>query len=100
MTETEEKIAEMVRALLPIGAVVEPHTPLWHKDVAFLSGDASRITPDTDELDSLDRVDLAMTIEDTFSIEIPDDDTTDYQHFGTVAAIAAYVDERLAGKAA
>lgn len=42
--------------------------------------------------DSLDVVQLAMTIEETFKVQIPD---TDYQHFRTVGHAMRYLEQRL-----
>ena len=99
MTETEDKIMKLVTPLMPVGAAVETDTPLWHKQVGFFSGDAERGDAMEECLDSLDRVELAMGVEDLFNIEISDADTTDYGKFGTVGAIAAFVDSKTgAGK--
>jgi acyl carrier protein len=45
--------------------------------------------------DSLDVVQLAMTIEESFSLEIPD---SDYQHFRTVGHALRYLEQRLASQ--
>lgn len=45
------------------------------------------------DLDSLDRLELAMTIEEHFHIEIPDKDVED-EKLSTPAALAAYIDEK------
>lgn len=46
-------------------------------------------------LDSLDRIHAAMEIEEEFGLAIPDDDI-DRPELGTVAGLAAYLDQRLA----
>ena len=65
-----------------------------------LGVDAAKVTPEAmliDDLgaDSLDVVEIAMTIEDDFKIEIPDDDATKFSN-GTVGAIVEYIDAKLA----
>jgi acyl carrier protein len=59
--------------------------------------DAETITPNTalDEdlgADSLDVVDVLMSIEDTFSVEIPDEEI---EKLRTVADVVAYIEEHL-----
>lgn len=51
--------------------------------------------------DSLDRVDIAMALEEEFGIEIPDDDmeakgTKVSETWNTITGIAAYINGRLA----
>lgn len=46
------------------------------------------------ELDSLDRIELAMVIEDHFGIEIPDDEVDDVS-LGIVAGLVDYVERKL-----
>ena len=51
--------------------------------------DESRVTMDSDivedlEADSLDVVDLVMTIEDEFSLEVPDDQIENFRNVGDV----------------
>lgn len=98
MTETEEKIANLISPMLPVGANITPDAALWHGDVSFPSGPHPAASQDP--LDSLDRVDLSMQLEEQFEISISDADAGDYAKFGTVAAIAAFVDQKLAEKAA
>jgi acyl carrier protein len=45
--------------------------------------------------DSLDRVEIVMTVEDEFGFEIPDCDVIDNPSWNTAEGIAAYVDSRL-----
>ena len=59
-----------------------------------LSEDESEISPDTlleDDLgaDSLDVVDLLMTIEDDFEVEIPDEEV---ENIKTVGALVEYIE--------
>jgi len=59
--------------------------------------DASEITPDTDIIDdlgadSLDVVDLLMTIEDKYGIVVPDDEV---QNLRTIALMSEYIDKNL-----
>lgn len=53
----------------------------------------SRLAEDLD-LDSLDRIDLAVQFERTFNIDIPDADVDD-PSLGTVAGLTAYIERRL-----
>lgn len=45
--------------------------------------------------DSLDLVQILVAVEDTFDIEIPDEDTEKFQNFGD---FVAYIETRLAEK--
>ena len=59
--------------------------------------DASEITPDTDIIDdlgadSLDVVDLLMTIEDKYGFVVPDDEV---QNLRTIALMSEYIDKNL-----
>jgi acyl carrier protein len=52
--------------------------------------DVSNITPQTSlmgdlEVDSLDAVEIVMKIEDTFGIEIPDEDVNQFKNLGDIA---------------
>ena len=56
--------------------------------------DADKITADTDlqedlGADSLDVVDLLMSIEDEFDVEVPDDEI---ENIKTVGALVAYIE--------
>jgi acyl carrier protein len=60
-----------------------------------LDVDEDLVTMDSDiledlEADSLDLVDLSMTLEDEFGIEVPDDQVED---FHTVGDIVRYIEE-------
>ncbi|MCQ2553017.1 MAG: acyl carrier protein [Clostridia bacterium] len=60
-----------------------------------LGAEASDITPETNlmkdlEADSLDAVEIIMAIEDTFGVEIPDDQA---EHFQLVKNLVEYVEE-------
>lgn len=46
-------------------------------------------------LDSLDRIEIGMVLEDTFKIEISDDDL-DSPELGTFGGLCDYIDRRLA----
>jgi acyl carrier protein len=46
------------------------------------------------DLDSLDRIEIAMRVEDTFGIEIPDEDV-DKRALGTLGGLTAYVQGKL-----
>jgi acyl carrier protein len=50
------------------------------------------------QLDSLDRVELAMLLEDEFSIQIPDDDV-DNSALGTFGGLVAYVQGKIDARA-
>ncbi len=59
--------------------------------------DPSKITPDTDIIDdlgadSLDVVELLMTIEDKYGIVIPDDEVTELR---TIAKMSDYIEEHI-----
>ena len=59
-----------------------------------LKVDVNEITPDTDILDdlgadSLDVVELLMTIEDKFGITVPDDEV---QNLRTIAKMSEYIE--------
>ena len=63
-----------------------------------LGVDASQITMDSDllndfEADSLDIVDMVMTLEDEFGIEVPDDAI---ENLHTVGDVVRFVDSHLA----
>ena len=45
--------------------------------------------------DSLDLVQILVAIEDTFNIEVPDEDTEQFQNFGD---FVAYIEDRLTEK--
>ncbi len=45
--------------------------------------------------DSLDLVQILVAVEDTFGIEIPDEDTKKFQNFGE---FVAYIETRVVGK--
>lgn len=60
------------------------------------ANDDSRLSEDLD-LDSLDRIELAMRLEDEFNIEIPDKDV-DRKSLGTVAGLIAYVEAKVAAR--
>lgn len=67
--------------------------------VAFQSGHdevtrESKLHEDL-ELDSLDRIDLAVQLERTFNIDIPDEDV-DRQELGVVGGLVDYIEARLA----
>ena len=47
------------------------------------------------EIDSILSIKLVVELEETFGIEVEDDDLTE-ELFGTVAALAEYVEEKLA----
>lgn len=52
--------------------------------------DVSKIEPKTSlmgdlEVDSLDAVEIVMKIEDTFGIEIPDEDVNQFKNLGDIA---------------
>lgn len=60
-----------------------------------LGAEASDITPETNlmkdlEADSLDAVEIIMAIEDTFGVEIPDDQA---ERFQLVKNLVEYVEE-------
>lgn len=62
-----------------------------------LDADKESMTPDTkiaDDLgaDSLDLVDLLMSVEDEFGIEIPDEDVENIQ---TIGDIVDYINEKI-----
>ena len=46
------------------------------------------------QLDSLDKLEVVVALEECFDIEIPDDDV-DEPAMGTAAGIAAYIDRRI-----
>lgn len=53
--------------------------------------DVSNVTPQTSlmgdlEVDSLDAVEIIMKIEDTFGLEIPDEDVNQFKNLGDIAA--------------
>lgn len=67
--------------------------------VRIVHCDESVLTPATTwkdmKADSLDLVQILVAVEDTFGIEIPDDDTQKFQNFGE---FVAYIDSRVAEK--
>ena len=59
--------------------------------------DEEKITMDSDiledfEADSLDVVDMVMTLEDEFGVEIPDEDI---ENFNTVGDVVRFVDDNI-----
>lgn len=72
-------------------------TTLTRLIVEQLGVDHAQVTTDAslvDDLgcDSLDIVELTMTIEDEFGIEIPDDDAVKFQT-GTVGSLLDYIEQ-------
>ena len=61
--------------------------------------DEEVLTPDNTwkdmKADSLDLVQILVAVEDTFGIEIPDEDTEKFQNFGD---FVAYIEGRIAEK--
>lgn len=83
-----------------IKAVVGDHVGKPASDIdtnaAFASESdrhAAKDAPQYLGLDSLDRVELAMKVEEHFSIDIPDEDMTN-ANLSTVAGLATYVEEK------
>lgn len=75
-------------------------TTLTRLIVEQLGVDHAQVTTDAhlvDDLgcDSLDIVELTMTIEDEFQIEIPDDDAEAFQN-GTVGTLLDYIEKQRA----
>lgn len=70
-----------------------------HAILAKISG-GSDITDETSlgrgglDLDSLDKIQVAVDLEEAFNIEIPDDDVDD-PRLGTAAGIVAYIEGRV-----
>lgn len=56
--------------------------------------DATPLGPTGLDLDSLDRIQVAVELEEAFGIEIPDDDVDD-PRMGTAGGIVAYIEGRL-----
>ena len=56
--------------------------------------DATTLCEDLD-LDSLDRIEVAMLLEDEFEVEIPDKDV-DNPELGTVGGLIGYIERRVA----
>lgn len=85
---TLDQIKKLIAVACGIRAAeVGDNQPLSHKE------------PDGLDLDSLDRLELAMAIEERFGIEFPDNDV-DRSENGTAAGLAAYVEAKLALKGA
>ena len=65
-----------------------------------LDVDESSITPDTSltkdlEADSLDAVEIIMSIEDEYEIEIPDEEA---EKFSNIGGIVSFIEEKIAEK--
>lgn len=88
---------QIVSAMVGETAGVLPGEILDDQQLFYDAGQMSHtqaLAGGTAGLDSLDRVELTMMIEEEFSIEVPDGDVND-KRFETIAGIAAYIDERL-----
>jgi acyl carrier protein len=86
-----------VRAVLsehtgtPIGQVADD-MPLFFGGMNATNLDAGNMM-----LDSLDRVELVMRLEEEFSLEVPDEDVDKHSdEFSSIARIAHYLDHRAA----
>ncbi len=79
MSEVNDKIFKMIAEQLDVPLEQVTATSRFIEDLGA---------------DSLDVVELVMTLEEEFDIDIPDDDA---QEMATVGAAAAYVAERVSG---
>jgi len=79
MSEVSDKIFQMIAEQLDVPLEQVTATSRFIEDLGA---------------DSLDVVELIMTLEEEFDIDIPDDDA---QELATVGAAAKYVAERVAG---
>ncbi len=106
MTPNDKTIAQRVRDIVlddlhtDDAAAVTDDQALFYVAASESRGDAQ--TRGCVGLDSLDRVEIVMALEDEFDIEIPDDDVeppvsaTSAYVFGTLGGITAYIEGRLA----
>lgn len=90
MTDTKTKIMSMLKPLLPIDAEITDDTPLFYEANAENSEQAR--ARGNAGLDSLDRVELVMLIEDEFELEIPDTTFEGKSEWETLGSITAFVD--------
>jgi acyl carrier protein len=89
MTTTIEKVRAAVADLGAIGDPPRDYQPLFY--VAAKTSHNDAVAAGNYGLDSLDRVELAMTLEEDFEVQIPDDAV---ETFDTVATIAAWIDQQ------
>lgn len=90
---TLDRVMNMIAKAGPLGREPKPDQQLFYV-AAMESSDQARSRGNYG-LDSLDRVELVMTIEEEFNFFIPDVDLTDNPNWNTAEGIAAYVDSRL-----
>lgn len=98
MTQTETTLERVIaligRVDLPHGEPPKPDQQLFY--VAKMESSEQARGRGNYGFDSLDRVEIVMSVEDDFKIEIPDCDVQDNPQWNTAEGIAAYVDGRLA----
>ena len=66
-----------------IKEIIQEHLALSDEDIATVKPETS-LMGDL-EVDSLDAVEIVMKIEDTFGIEIPDEDVNQFKNLGDIA---------------
>ena len=87
MTQTQSKTAGEEHILTKLAEI-------FSKDFGI---EAERVTPegklnDDFDLDSLDRVEILMMVEEEFNIEIPDEEA---EKFTTIADVVRYIDRKM-----
>jgi acyl carrier protein len=96
MTQTETTLARVIAMAAkagPLGCEPTADQQLFYV-AAMESSDQARSRGNYG-LDSLDRVEIVMSIEEDFGFFIPDVDLEDNPSWNTAEGIAAYIDSRL-----
>jgi acyl carrier protein len=96
MTLTKTTLSRVNAILTPMMEFEEPPAPdqqLFY--VAKMESTAQARERGNAGLDSLDRVEAVMLIEEEFGLVIPDCDVADNPSWNTAEGIAAYIDSRL-----
>jgi len=83
--------AIIMKAAGPNAAPIGDDTPLF-----FDGMNGGNVADGNVMLDSLDRIEIAMELEEEFDIAIPDDDVDQHQdEFSSISRITQYIDRRL-----
>jgi acyl carrier protein len=93
LDEIKTGIRNLLEHDLPPGFNLTDDTLLFY-DANAESSDAARSRGEAG-LDSLDRIELVMMIEDRFGFDIPDIDVDDNPNWRTLGGVASYVQSRL-----
>lgn len=91
--EVHERVVALVAEMSGVPAEkITPGSPIGNEPMQSIYDPDAKCDPL--DLDSLDRVDLAVALERTFDIALTDDELTDHKH-GTVGGLVALVNDKL-----